>query len=263
MTLFRVHAVVYSSVNTMLVAIWAAAGANLGGFWPIWPIITWGAALGIHSGITEGGRRSLRVGRRRELSDGPRIGRLARRRALAGPAPTSELVEERREWVAVMFVDIVGSTRLNDELGDQEWYRLLREHRTLVRDAVRDGGGTEVGTAGDGSLSRFDSPAAAVGCATDIQIALSAQRQEGGQTVDARIGIHAGEALNADRDLLGRVVNLASRVADEAQAGEILVTEPVADELGSQIAMKDMGLRSMKGLDRPRHLLAVRWSTDS
>jgi class 3 adenylate cyclase len=57
---------------------------------------------------------------------------------------------------------------------------------------------------------------------------------------------------------VGRVVNLAARVTAEAEAGEILVTEPVADELGDHLIVEDRGLRPLKGIDRPRHLLAVR-----
>ena len=239
----------------MLVGIWAAAGGSLGSFWPIWPIITWGAALGIHAGVTAG------------LSTGP--GRLSSGRRLELEERDTAEGEEwglprgsagRRKWVAVAFVDIVGSTGLNDALGDDEWHRVLSEHRALVRAAVSDGGGDEVGTAGDGSLIRFDSPSAAARCAIDIQQTIQALNRSDGFAPEVRIGIHAGEAVEADQDLLGRVVNLASRVADEAGAGEILVTESVADQLDPDLAVDDRGLRSLKGLDRPRHLLAVRWA---
>ena len=253
----RIHAVIYTAINAMLVAIWAATGASLSGFWPIWPIITWGAALVIHGGVIAGvlspsGGPSLSRRDEHELEESDYLDERPETPPVRG--------EARRKWVAVMFVDIVGSTGLNETLGDDEWHRILAEHRSLVRSAVQSCGGAEVGTAGDGALARFDSPADAVACAVGIQREIDDLNRDEQFAPDVRIGIHAGEATQTDRDLLGRVVNLASRVADEAGPREILVTEPVADELGSDVTVDDRGLRPLKGLDRPRHLLAVDWS---
>jgi class 3 adenylate cyclase len=75
-----------------------------------------------------------------------------------------------------------------------------------------------------------------------------------------RIGVHAGEAVHDDGDLIGRVVNLAARVTGEAEPGEILVTEPVADYVGGHLHLQDRGLRELRGVPQPRHLLAVDWS---
>jgi class 3 adenylate cyclase len=49
-------------------------------------------------------------------------------------------------------------------------------------------------------------------------------------------------------------------VTDEAKPGEILVTEPVADQLVGKLELEDKGLRPLKGVSQPRHLLAVKWS---
>jgi len=61
-------------------------------------------------------------------------------------------------------------------------------------------------------------------------------------------------------DLIGRVVNLAARVTGEAEPGEILVTELVADYVGGRLQLEDRGLRDLRGVPQPRHLLAVDWS---
>jgi hypothetical protein len=53
-TLFQRHAQVYTLVNVFLVAIWLVTGA--GTFWPIWPILGWGLALGLQGAATYGGR---------------------------------------------------------------------------------------------------------------------------------------------------------------------------------------------------------------
>ena len=49
---FQAHAATFFLVNLMLVAIWAAAGG--GYFWPIWPVIGWGPAVGLHGWWTYG-----------------------------------------------------------------------------------------------------------------------------------------------------------------------------------------------------------------
>jgi class 3 adenylate cyclase len=259
-----IHAVVYVAVNAMFVAIWALSGGSADSFWPIWLIVTWGTALVIHAGAVVGpelvSRRSPGpAGVDRSTSQAPVV---AVSKTVGSGAHGHPGAPGRR-WVAVMFTDIVGSTGLNEALGDAEWHRLLASHRSLVRRAVTERGGSEVGTAGDGALARFDLPTSAVLCAIDIQRTIEDQREDHSFVPQVRIGIHAGETVEDDGDLVGRVVNLASRVASEAGAGEILVTEPVADQLVPSVEVEDRGLRPLKGLPQPRHLLAIRWSAEA
>jgi class 3 adenylate cyclase len=148
-------------------------------------------------------------------------------------------------------------------MGDEEWHRVLARVRTTIRAALASRGGIEVGTQGDGSLARFESPADAVLCAIDIQSELSSAREGSDFVPGVRIGVHAGEAVDDEGDLVGRVINLASRVTDEAKPGEILVTEPVADQLVGKLELEDKGLRPLKGVSQPRHLLAVKWSQEA
>jgi class 3 adenylate cyclase len=240
-----VHVVTYAAVNGFLVAIYLLTGGTAAhvrspdaGFWPIWVIASWSVALVIHAGVA--------------IS---RSGRRPRRRAAA---PVSVVDDHpRRQWVAVLFTDVVGSTPLAHAMGDDAWHAALADHRRLVRGAVSDRRGSEVGTQGDGFLARFDSPSDAVRCAVDIQRLVGEARAAGGPPIAVRIGVHAGEVVDDGTDVVGRVVNLAARVTAEAAAGEILVTEPVADELGDHLIVEDRGLRPLKGIDRPRHLLAV------
>ena len=66
---------------------------------------------------------------------------------------------------AVLFTDVVGSTELARELGDERWARLLAAQRRIVRDQLRANRGREVDTAGDGFFAVFEGPADAVRCA--------------------------------------------------------------------------------------------------
>ncbi|MEY2420797.1 MAG: adenylate cyclase [Acidimicrobiaceae bacterium] len=164
-----------------------------------------------------------------------------------------------RQWVAVMFTDLVGSTGLAESLGDATWHEMLASHRRLVRQCVDQHDGTEVGTQGDGFLVRFATPDAAVSCAVFLHRSMSDTRTGGAFVPELRVGIHAGEAVADDNDLVGRVINLAARVTDAAEPGEILITEPVADHLSPGIALVDRGLKPLKGFAQPRHLLSVVW----
>ena len=250
---FRIHLRIYCVFVAFFGLVWLVTGG--GYFWPVWPTLGWGVAVASHWAATGGGRR--RPAEEPTSTALPRPRRDAPPDRLSRPTPPPA---PRRRWVTVMFTDIAGSTSLNEALGDDEWSRFLSSHRQMVRDALRDRGGTEVSTQGDGLLGRFASPADAVLCAVDIQRRIEDMRGSGGMVPRVRIGVHAGEAVDDEGDIVGRVVNLAARVTSEAQPGEILVTEPVADELAGRLELEDRGLRPLRGVPQPRHLLAVRWS---
>ena len=105
-------------------------------------------------------------------------------------------------------------------------------------------------------------PAEAVQCAVEIQRELHQVEESAGFPLRVRIGVHAGDAMEDDGDLIGKVVNLAARVTSAAHPGEILVTEPVADALNGAFALEDRGLKELRGVAQPRHVLAVRWAPD-
>ncbi|HYV60277.1 MAG TPA: adenylate/guanylate cyclase domain-containing protein, partial [Acidimicrobiia bacterium] len=108
-----------------------------------------------------------------------------------------------------------------------------------VRAAFATRGGEEVGTQGDGFLAQFPNPGDAVLCAVDIQRDVDAV-DAAGSGLRLRIGVHAGEAVADDGDLIGRVVNLAARVTGE-------------------LRLQDRGLHKLRGVPQPRHVLAVEW----
>ncbi len=98
---------------------------------------------------------------------------------------------------------------------------------------------------GDGILATFDSPSAAVACAESIM-----EKVENIEGLDLRIGIHLGEVIFTKRDVFGMVVNVASRIQDLAQKGQILVSESVASIISSKndINTKLMGFRKLKNV---------------
>lgn len=129
-----------------------------------------------------------------------------------------------------------------------------------MRRAVAAEGGAEVRSQGDGLFARFDDPAA-VRAAVAVQrwAASPATPDTGHAPLLVHVGVHAGPAIEDDGDLIGNMANLAARVTAVAGGGEVLVTESVADLAGDGFAFEDRGMHELKGIARPRHLLAVAW----
>jgi class 3 adenylate cyclase len=244
---FHYDAVAYGLTNASLVGTWAITGHGF--FWPFFPIAGWGIALGAHAVV------ATSVSRRYPHQPQPQA--IAAGHA-ALPRKTVERAGSTR-YVVVMFADVANSTRINEALGDQAWSNLRARHFQVLRECVATHEGSEVSSQGDGLFARFDIPVRAVTCAVEIQRRIDEQQTLSGFAPSARIGIHAGEAIEAGADLLGNTVNLAARVTAEADPGQILVTEPVANEISERFKLDDCGLRTLKGFARPRHLLSVRF----
>jgi class 3 adenylate cyclase len=144
---------------------------------------------------------------------------------------------------AVLFTDVVGSTELARELGDQRWGRLLEAQRRIVRDELRANRGREVDTAGDGFFAIFEGPADAVRCAF-----IAARRvQELG--LDIRAGVHFGEIERSGDQAHGIVVHTGARVMGQAGGAEVLITQTVKDLVaGARFDVQERGVFELKGV---------------
>ena len=161
-------------------------------------------------------------------------------------------MQPRRSLTAILFTDIVDSTRRAAELGDREWRKLQGEHHTRVRRELRRHGGREANTAGDGFMAVFDRPATAIRCAAAIR---DAMKDLG---LEIRSGIHAGEVDGKGRDLGGIGVHIGARVAAAASPGEILVSSTVRElVVGAGFKFEDRGERELKGVPGMWHLYAL------
>ncbi len=144
---------------------------------------------------------------------------------------------------AIVFTDIVGFTELTDLHGDDAALALVDEQLTIVRHALPSRARI-VKELGDGLMLWFDD-------ATDaIVTALHLQQHFTSACVDemplwVRIGIHWGAPKRRGDDIIGRDVNLASRVSDLAGAGEVVVTDRVIEAAGGPEAFHDVGFDSL------------------
>ena len=148
-----------------------------------------------------------------------------------------------RVLATVVFTDIVGSTARAQTLGDRAWGDLQDLHDKAVRKELERFRGNEVKWTGDGFLAAFDGPARAIQCALAI---VSTVRALG---LEVRAGIHTGEVDFVKNDIRGIAVHIASRVADLANAGDVVVSRTVKDLVaGSGIAFQDYGTHELKGV---------------
>jgi class 3 adenylate cyclase len=155
-----------------------------------------------------------------------------------------EFSETDRVLTTVLFADIVGSTERASALGDREWHRVLEAYLQNARTEVGRFRGRLVKTTGDGFVATFDGPTRAIRCAVQLR--------DHSRTLDldTRSGLHTGECLLKEGDILGIAVHIASRVCDRAGASEVLVTSTVRDlSIGSDLRFVDRGTHPLRGVD--------------
>lgn len=132
---------------------------------------------------------------------------------------------ESRVSLTVVFSDLEGFTSFTSERGDLEASALLTDHYAVAEAITRSRGGRVIKRIGDGHMLSFAEPAAAVMAALDLMEAAP-------QPLRLRAGAHQGAVVRSGDDLLGHVVNVASRVTDIASGGTSLVTEAVRSGAG-------------------------------
>lgn len=160
----------------------------------------------------------------------------------------------------ILFTDIEGSTALTQKLGDEKARALLREHEKRVRQALAAHGGSEIKTMGDGFMASFPSATRALECAIAVQRAATEQSEQGEIELRVRAGLNTGEPIAEEGDLFGTAVILAKRIADEADGGEILVSDVVRQLVaGRGFTFSDRGHSALRGFEDPVRLFELRW----
>ena len=159
----------------------------------------------------------------------------------------------------ILFTDIESSTALTERLGDAKAQELRRAHDTIVRDALKAQGGSETKHTGDGIMASFPSASRAIECAVAVQRAIA----EGDTQLRVRIGLNAGEPVAEESDLFGTAVNLAKRICDQAEPGQILVSDVVQQlAAGKGFTFADKGEATLKGFEKPVRLHEVVWQEE-
>jgi len=160
--------------------------------------------------------------------------------------------------VTILFSDIEDFTRFVDR-GDELAHEILQIHNKIIRDQIRKYEGREVKNYGDGFMVSFSSARNAVQCALDIQEIFKTYNFRHADPIRVRIGIHSGEPIKDHDDYIGRSVNLAARIADEARGGEIWTSDLVKQLVGPSrdFQFVPRGEHQLQGFSENQHLCEV------
>ena len=157
-----------------------------------------------------------------------------------------------RRTATVLFLDIVGSTRIASDLGDARFRELISRFNRIVGVGLRRDGGREEDRAGDGFFATFAEPAQAINCACR----LSEDVRELG--IEIRIGIHTGETERVDGKTQGIAVVIGARAMSLAAAGDILVSNTTKElATGAGFSFEDFSAHELKGVPGVWQLWAV------
>ncbi len=155
---------------------------------------------------------------------------------------------------AMCFLDITGYTRLTQERGDAAAADLAERLGRLVHRASVKHGGRPVKWLGDGVMLYFRDPGPGVMAALELV--------DGVVTAGlppAHVGLHAGPVIFQEGDYYGQTVNVASRIAEYARPGEVVVSQAVVDASeGAPVSFAEIGPVELKGVPGATRLHAAR-----
>jgi adenylate cyclase len=162
---------------------------------------------------------------------------------------------------AVLFVDISGSTRLYEELGDEQALARVEGCLQLLQQAAIEFAGRIVKTTGDGLMCAFDDAEAALDAARTMQIRVTEQAALDGPTLGIHVGCHYGPVLENAGDLYGDCVNVAVRVAALAKAGQVITTHELVASIGERLRdrVRMIDRFHVKGKREPLQIFELLW----
>jgi DNA-binding response OmpR family regulator len=179
------------------------------------------------------------------------------------------ILSSHRRQVAMFFADLRGWTSFVDAVEPEELMRVLGEFHDTIGVLVREFDATVGFIEGDGVQLFFNDPievpdaalrAVRLGCALRHEMAeLTPAWQRRGYDLDFGAGIALGYATcgevgfdgRSDYAAIGAVTNLASRLADEATGGQILIEQRLYAEVGDEVDAVPVGEVTLKGFSRP------------
>ncbi len=181
-----------------------------------------------------------------------------------GAAPISCMGKDIE--LAILFADVVGSTRLYELMGDLKARDMVAICIDVMRNATEQHQGTVIKTMGDEVMASFPSADQALNAAAVMQQQISrhSQLKVEGQPVAIRIGCHFGPVVLENRDVFGATVHTANRMTSQAKAGQIMTTAAMVEKLSPQwrAAVRQVDIATLKGQGSEVALYEVLWQTE-
>jgi adenylate cyclase len=154
---------------------------------------------------------------------------------------------------AMCFLDITGYTHLTQERGDVAAADLASRLARLVERTSVQHGGRAVKWLGDGVMLYFKDPGPGVEAALEMVAGVT----DAGLP-PAHVGLHAGPVVFQEGDYYGQTVNVASRIAEYARPGEVLVSHEVVEAVdGTGATFREIGPVELKGVSGAMRLYAA------
>jgi len=168
--------------------------------------------------------------------------------------------------LAILFADVVGSTRLFETLGDQRARAMIAICIDVMRTATEEHNGTVIKTIGDEVMATFPKADDALDAAGQMQkqIAAHAELKMDGQPVAIRIGCHFGPVVLEARDVFGASVHTANRMTSQAKAGQIITTSATVERLSPEwrASVRQIDVATIRGQGAEVALYEVLWQTE-
>lgn len=163
--------------------------------------------------------------------------------------------------ITILFTDIVGSTRLWEDL-PHEMENALARHDTLLRTCIEQNGGEVVKSTGDGFMAIFSDAWQGVSAALAAQRALTHEHWNGLiSRLQVRMGLNTGTAEERAGDYYGPAVNRAARLMSVAHGGQILISETMhkllRKALPGGLSFKDLGQHRLRDLSQMEHVFQL------
>ena len=165
----------------------------------------------------------------------------------------SAMPTQSRQLAAIMFTDIVGYTALMQQ-NEEKAIQAREKHRRIFNSITEKHKGRILQYYGDGTLSIFDSAIDAVKCGIELQLGFQED-----PVIPVRIGIHTGDIIFSEEEIIGDGVNIASRIESLAVPGSVFISDKVYDEIKNQVSIETSMLSAfkLKNVEKPVQVYAI------
>ena len=158
-----------------------------------------------------------------------------------------------RQLAAIMFTDIEGYTALMQQ-NEEKALQARSKHRRVFNATTEKHHGKVLQYFGDGTLSIFNSAIDAVKCGIEMQLGFREK-----PSIPVRIGIHTGDIIFSEEEIIGDSVNVAARIESLSVPGSVFISDKVYDEIKNQESIDASLLRTfkLKNVEKPVQVYAI------
>jgi adenylate cyclase len=168
--------------------------------------------------------------------------------------------------LAIVFADVVGSTKLYESLGDDAARETVQRCVDCMKEATQEFGGEVIKTMGDEVMSTFPTADEAMNASCQMQQRITSGNFTGQDDVRVaiRIGCHFGHVVVEERDIFGAAVHTANRMTSQAKAGQIITTAGTIEMLSSdwKSVVRQIGVATLRGQSEEVALYELLWQPE-